>query len=389
MHVQTSIAERGTSRRVRPAHPLKVVHVVLSLNTGGLEWMLLRLLRHTDRSRFTPVVVALDEPGVLAPGLEKIGVPLTVIRRGPGLDPVATLRLARFFDQQEAAIVHTHNAAPHFYGAVAAKLARRRPRVVHTKHGRNLPDIKRKVLLNHFSATLTDRLVAVSDDAAKVVTDIERVPSGKVMTILNGVDTDEYRPGGDRLAARRALGVPEHGFHVGCVARLATVKDHGTLLSAFVKLREKRPDAHLTLIGDGPEKSKLLAQRDALGLGASVTFAGERSDVAPLLPAFDVFALSSVSEGISLTLLEAAAAGLPIVATNVGGNREVVVDGETGILVPPRDPARFADALDRVAIELDRSGFGAAGRERVKARFSVEEMARAYHDLYAELLAAR
>lgn len=372
-------------RTHRNGDPIKIVHVVLGLDVGGLERMLLRLLAHTDRARYAPVVCALDAPGVLAPELAALGVPLTLMRRRPGIDARLPWRLSAWLRREGARLVHTHNPSPHFYGALAAQLARG-PRVVHTKHGRNAPDVRRKVLLNRISAALSDRVVAVSQDTAVVALDIERVSPRKVVTILNGVDTREFRPGYDAAAARAWLGVPASGFHVGCVARLEPVKDHRTLLQAFARFRAVRPDAHLTLIGRGSEAAALEARAAEPDLRGAVTFAGERGDVAPLYAAFDVFALASRSEGISLTLLEAAAAGLPIVATRVGGNAEVVGEGSSGLLVPPADPVALADALAAVAARPDRAALGAAGRARVEQRFSAERMARAYDALYAEVL---
>jgi glycosyltransferase involved in cell wall biosynthesis len=239
------------------------------------------------------------------------------------------------------------------------------------------------------ASALSDRVVAVGEDTHAVAVGIERVDPKKVVTILNGIDLNEYSPGGDRQAARAALGAPSSGFHVGCVARLAAVKDHATLLEAFALFRAKRDDAHLTLVGDGDERRSLEAQAARLGIANAVTFAGERHKVAPLLHAFDVFALSSISEGISLTLLEAAAIELPIVATRVGGNGEIVADGESGYLVPSRDPAAFAHALGTVASSADRAALGSAGRARVVRRFSVEQMARSYRELYEEVLEIR
>lgn len=375
---------------VAPAGPIKVAYVVLALNMGGLERVVLRLVARLDRARFEPVVCALDEPGGLAPDLARLGVPLVVVHRNPGVDLGVAVRLASTLRREGVRVVHTHNAASHFYGSLAAHALRlgtgRRLPVVHTKHGRDEPGNPRRVLLNRFSSAICNRVVAVSDDAASVAIRIEHVSPRKVMTILNGVDTDEFRPRPEQAEARAALGAPEEGFHVGCVARLAAVKDHATLVEAFARFRAARPDAHLTLIGDGPERAALEARVEALGLAGAVTFAGERSDVAPLLPAFDVFALSSRSEGISLTLLEAAAAGLPIVATRVGGNQEVVVDGETGLLVPAANPAAFAAALSAVAGRADRTALGAAGRERVERLFSVQRMVRDYCQLYNEVL---
>ncbi len=371
--------------------PITIVHLVLTLDVGGLEEVVLRLLAHTDRTRFTPLVYALDAPGAMAWELDALGVPLRVFHRAPGIDLALPMRLARCLAREGVRLVHTHNVSPHFYGAVGASLVRagasRRagPRVIHTKHGRNLPHLPRRVLLNRFASSLTDRVVAVSDDAAEVALQVEHVPLNKVMTIRNGVDTARFCPG-DPRAARALLGLPEAGFHVGVVARLAPVKDHATLLEAFALLRRERGDAHLTLIGEGPERATLQARAEAPDLAGSVHFAGERRDIASALPAFDVFALSSTSEGISLTLLEAASAGLPIVATRVGGNPEVVIDGETGTLVPPRDPVAFAAALADLARRSDRAALGRAGRVRVERGFSVEGMAGAYQDLYAEVL---
>lgn len=372
--------------------PVKIVHVVLSLNVGGLERVVLELLAHVDRSRFSPVVCALDEPGVLAPRLARLGIPLRLLSREPGLDARLPLRLAQLLREEGARLIHTHNASPHLYGALAAQLARirwgerRRPRIIHTKHGRNDPGSLRKVLVNRIAASLTDRVVAVSEDSASVAVEVERVPRSKVVTIVNGVDTSVFTPSADPRPARERLGVPLDGFHIGCVARLSAVKDHATLVEAFARFRQERPDAHLTLAGDGPERRALEELCARLGVSSAVTFAGERSDIASLLRAFDVFALSSLSEGISLTLLEAAATGLPVVATDVGGNAEVVIQGASGLLVPPRDPERFAAALGEIARRADRTAMGARGRERVRQRFSVDRMARAYHDLYAEIL---
>ncbi|WP_437812806.1 glycosyltransferase family 4 protein [Sorangium sp. So ce1078] len=383
---------RGVGPRAAPGQPAKVAHVVLSLNVGGLERVVLRLLERTARDRFAPVVCALEEPGALADELARLDVPLVVLARRPGLDPGLPVRLAAWLRREEIRLVHTHNPGPHLYGAIAAGLARAAslpggggPRVVHTKHGRNYPKQKRKVLVNRLAAALTDRVVAVSDDARAVALEVERLDPAKVVTILNGVDTDVFRPG-DAGAARARLAVPGSGYHVGCVARLSPEKDHATLLAAFARLREVRPDAHLSLIGDGPLRPALEQQAARLGLGGAVTFTGTRGDVAELLPAFDVFALASLTEGISLTLIEAAAAGLPIVATRVGGNPEIVEEGETGLLVAPGAPETLAAALEAVAVREDRAAMGMRGRARVIERFGMDRMIRAYEDLYAEVL---
>ncbi|WP_437655689.1 glycosyltransferase family 4 protein [Sorangium sp. So ce1182] len=385
---------RGAGPRAAPARPVKVAHVVLSLNVGGLERVVLRLLERTSRDRFAPVVCALQEPGALAEELARLGVPLVVLSRKPGLDPGLPVRLAAWLRSEGIRLVHTHNPGPHLYGALAAGLARAAsfaggggggPRVIHTKHGRNYPKQKRKVLVNRLAAALTDRVVAVSDDTRAVALEVERVDPARVVTILNGVDPEVFRPG-DARAARARLGLPASGYHVGCVARLSPEKDHATLLTAFARLREVRPDAHLTVVGDGPVRPALEQQAARLGLGGAVLFTGTRGDVAELLPAFDVFVLASLTEGISLTLIEAASAGLPIVATRVGGNPEIVKEGETGLLVSPGSPEPLAAALEAIAVRDDRAELGMRGRARVIERFGIDRMVQAYEDLYDEVL---
>ncbi|WP_235880354.1 glycosyltransferase [Polyangium aurulentum] len=389
--VETKAATVSTKSSVRTPRA-RVAHVVLALRMGGLEQVVLRLIERLDRERFEPIVCALEEEGDLASHLKRLDVPIHLIPRSPGLDPSVAVRLASFLQRERVQIVHTHNPSPHLYGALAAAIARREgpdgralPRVVHTKHGRNYPGAPRKVLANRLASALSDKIVAVSEDAHRVALELEHVDAHRLVTIRNGVDTELFRPD-DPVRARRALGVPTEGLHIGCVARLSKEKDHATMLEAFAAVRARRPDAHLTLVGDGAERAALEAQRDRLGLAGAVTFAGQRDDIAAILPAFDMFALSSRTEGMSLTLLEAAAAGLPIVATRVGGNPEVVADGETGLLVPAGDPARFAEALLATAARPDLRAMGERARARVAERYDMGRTAAAYDALYAEVL---
>ena len=376
----------------RPAGPrprTRVAHVVLGLRAGGLERVVLDLVQGMDRTRFDPMVIALDEPGELAPCLARMDVPLRLLERGEGLDPAVIGKLAEVLGREGIDLVHTHNPRPHVHGALAALAARRvtgkRPRVVHTKHGRNYPDDLGRVLANRMASALSDRIVAVSDDARRVALEIERGNARRLVTIRNGVDTRAYKPG-DAERSRHAQGVPADVLHVGCVARLSAEKDHATLIQAFARVRTSHPGARLTLVGDGPERASLEALVKKFGLQGAVHFLGHRDDVASLLPGFDLFALASRTEGTSLTLLEAAAAGLPIVATRVGGNPEIVADGETGLLVHAGEPAAFADAISTMWARPDRTSMGTVGRALVEERYGMGKMISAYETLYAEVL---
>jgi sugar transferase (PEP-CTERM/EpsH1 system associated) len=358
---------------------IRVVHVVLSLEVGGLEMVVLNLVRLSDRSAFDHVVVCLHGRGGLAPRFEDLGVSVRALAAEDRWQFLR--RLVGAFRTLRPHVVHTHNPAPHLFGALAAKLTGV-PAVVHTKHGRNFPDVARLVFANRVASFLSDAVVAVSEDAARVARDVERVHASRVRVFPNGVDLarwpvrDPPRPAGPPRAV--------------CVARLDPVKDHASLFRAARLVRDAEPAFRLDVVGDGAERPRLEALVRELGLEGTVAFRGHRDDVEDALAGADVFVLASTTEGISLTLLEAMAAALPIVATDVGGNREVVVPGETGWLVPPRSPPALAEALLSAIRDRERErAFGAAGRRRVETLFDLRLTVRRYESLYREVLASK
>jgi sugar transferase (PEP-CTERM/EpsH1 system associated) len=363
---------------VVPSGRVRVVHLVSALNVGGLEMVVLNLARHCDRTRFDLRVLCLQERGALAPRLEELGVPVESLDC-PDLARGRTVaRLTRRLRQLRPHVVHTHNPNPHVFGSVAAWGAGVAV-LVHTKHGRNYPGQFRAVLLNRLATCLSSCIVPVSEDAARVARDVERVPPGKVLVIRNGIDL-----AGFPAASRPVTGPAARAIHV---ARLHPVKDQATLLRAARRVADAEPGFRLDIVGDGPARAELVALRDELALGGHVRFLGCRDDVAGLLSGADFFVLSSVTEGISLTLLEAMATGLPVVATDVGGNREVVASGRTGLLVPARSPDQLAAAMLQMVRSPERTRrMGAAARRRVEEEFDLRRVVARYERLYLSLL---
>jgi sugar transferase (PEP-CTERM/EpsH1 system associated) len=360
---------------------VRVVHLVSSLNIGGLEMVVLDLARLSDRARFDVRVVCLQEKGALAPRLEGLGVPVDSLDCPDLARGRTTVRLLRRLRQLRPHVIHTHNPNPHVFGSLAAWGARVAV-LVHTKHGRNYPDQFRAVLLNRLATCLSNCIVPVSDDAARVARDVERVPRGKVLVIRNGIDLARFP-----VVARPVAGATARAIHV---ARLHPVKDQATLLRAARRVVDAEPSFRLDVVGDGPARAELFALRDELGLGDHVRFLGFRDDVAGVLAAADFFVLTSVTEGISLTLLEAMATGLPVVATDVGGNREVVADGRTGLLVPARSHAALAEAILQLVRNPERTRrLGAAARRRVEEEFDLRRVVARYEQLYLSLLRQR
>jgi sugar transferase (PEP-CTERM/EpsH1 system associated) len=348
-----------------------VAHVTLSLDVGGQEKLLVEFARHIDTNRFALTFVALGGRGRLADRLEALGCRLIVLDEPPGLRPGMIWRLWRLFRRERFDVVHSHDDKPLLYAGLAAWLARV-PRRIHTHHHGPLPQIgRRQEKLVGWAARLVHPFVCVSHDAARHA-GLQGIAAAKLRVLWNGIDVERFAYRG-----------PQPGGTAVVVARLSPEKDIQTLLHAMRRVVDVAPSFRLDIAGDGPCREELVQLAGTLGLCEHVRFLGEVQDVPALLARARVFVLSSVSEGISLTILEAMASGLPVVATSVGGNPEVVEDGRTGQLVPPRDPAALASALLRTAGNPDEAQLlGRAARRRVEAHFDIRKMVAQYEALY-------
>lgn len=356
---------------------VRVLHVTQGLDVGGQEKLLVEFARHTDRGTFDLRFVVLGTRGSLTADIESSGWPVVELGQPSGLRPGLVARLARLFRRWRPDVVHTHDDRPLLYGTPAAWLARV-PRVVHTKHyGRIAQITARQARLSALAARLIDRYVCVSRDAARIAAE-QGVPAVRLCTVWNGIDVARFDYTG-----------PRPDGPVVAVARLSPEKDLATLLRALARAAGVAPTLRLEIAGDGsclPELRQLVTD---LGLSERVAFLGEVRDVPGLLARAALFVLPSLTEGISLTLLEAMSRGLPVVATRVGGNPEVVVEGETGLLVPARDPEALADAVLTLWHDPERGRrMGLAGRRRVEEHFEIRRAVARYEELYREVLAA-
>jgi len=367
--------------------PINLMHIALGLNIGGLERVIIDLLKGTDRGRYRPIVCCIHSRGALADEAEELGVPVILLNdaqanknRGKSLRKTAIVfKLTQLMNKEKISIVHTHNPLPHLYGSLAARFAGV-PVVVHTKHGRNYPANKKRVLLNRLLSCLTDEIVAVSRDAYDVSVNIENIGKRKVSTIINGIDVTKY-------AQVHKGQNNSDGVIIGHVARLSPEKDQLTLLKSFAIVAKRLENATLVIAGDGQMRQQLQTEAIQLGVADKISFLGFRNDIPELLQTFGLFVLSSIKEGTSLTILEAMAAGLPVVATNVGGNPEVVEHGHTGYIVPPKHPEKLADAIIEILSDKKKAKtMGANGRIIAQRNYSLERMCRAYEEIYWRLL---
>jgi len=367
---------------------MRVLHLVRSLGVGGLERVVVGLTDGLAAEGIECYLGCLLERGKWA---DRASVVDTWVGGLTARGRLGVVRdLSRYVKGNGVQLIHSHNPEPHLIGAAASLLSR--TPLVHTKHGRNYPDDPRRVWLNRQLARVTRRVVAVSEDAAKVAREIEMIPAAKVVVIRNGIavaDGVSAAEGGSG-DSRNELGIAEDAFVVGSVGRFSPEKNYGLLVRAFRRffesvLRDVRLPV-LLLVGDGPERPALEKLVAELGLENSVLMPGTRDDVQPCLAAMDVFCLSSTTEGTSITLLEAGAAGLPAIVTAVGGNGEVVSDGNTGIVVPSGGEEAMAHGLERIFRERERrEKLGTNARKRIAEKYSLDMMVAGYMGIYSEV----
>lgn len=365
---------------------LRLTQVVLSLGAGGTERLVIELCKALE-----PVadlqVLCLDELGQWAEELEDVGVRVTKLGREPGFDRKLIGKVAHQLKAHGSDIVHCHHYTPFIYGALGS-LCSTRARVVYTEHGRlsEAPWTVKRKLANALFGRLPGRFFAVSENLREHMVD-GGMPAHKVGVIYNGITPGPIASDGVRTAARKSMGVGPDAFVLGTVARLDPVKDLPTLLEGFLKLRcwarGTALDPWLVVVGDGVERTKLEAMAEDKALTDRVVFLGHRNDARALIAGFDVYVNCSITEGVSVTILEAMAAGVPLVVTGVGGTPEVVAHELTGLVVPARDPDALSASCQRVVQDKTFAAtITQAARARLEERFATHTMLESYLKVY-------
>jgi len=365
-----------------------ICQLLHSLTVGGAEVLAAALARRLGQ-RYRFVFACLDHLGTLGEELRGEGFAVEVLDRRPGIDLNCMRRLRRFWQRERVDLVHAHQYTPFFY-ALAARGLGGRPPVLFTEHGRWFPDYPRRkrILFNRLMLRRTDRVVAVGHAVRRALVANEGIADRRIEVIYNGVDGSAFDgPVEDRAALRERLGFDPKQFVVVQVARLDHLKDHATAIRTIERVAAQRSDARLVLVGEGPEREKIEAEIRSRRVEPYARLLGLRSDVADLLRASDLFLLTSISEGIPVTLIEAMAAALPIVSTDVGGVGEVVEHDKTGLLAPSGDDGALAEAVLRLAESAKlRCQMGQCGRERARTVFSEMQMHAAYQAVYEGML---
>lgn len=369
-----------------------IVHLTYILDFGGLETLIVESINRMPVDQYRHAIVCLTRFTDFRHRITRPGVEVIALDKQPGIGLGTHVKLWRLLRQMKPTILHTYNLATAEYAFTAAMAGV--PVRVHAEHGRDAGDPEgknpRHQLLRRLLLPFIDSYVAVSADLEQWLKRDVRIPEAKVLFIDNGVDTTRFCPAAGNEAAGAPFDIPAGSFVIGTVGRIQDVKDHASLVQAFIALRallpQQRDRLRLVIVGAGPLLPKLQQQVDAAGIGHTVLLAGGRNDIADVMKAFSVFAMSSIAEGMPVTLLEAMSSGLPVVSTRVGGIPDVVIDHETGALVPAGDPAAMAAALAVYAQDdsLVRR-HGATARDRIVKKYSIDAMLASYTALYDRL----
>lgn len=386
MSWQENAAAAERSRGMLPV----LAYVVNSLNAGGTEKLAFEMSL-AFAAEFGVHVFCLDEPGRWAVELRDRGVAVHCLWRQPGFDTRMASRLASALRACGARIVHAHQCTPWLYAALS-RLRYPTPRLLLEEHGRFFPEPDnrvRRAVNRALIRRLTHRFVAVSDDVRNRLRRYEGLDGVDIDVIYNGVAPSTPLTVLERAALRQELGFGTDSFVVGTVGRFDPIKNLPMLGRALAIACERNPRVRGLLIGDGPDLGVMRALVEQLGLGSRVSFTGFRGDAHTLAKCMDLFVLSSFSEGISVALLEAISAGVPVAVTAVGGNPEVVVSEETGWVVPSNATEVLAAAILEAADSPARcDDLARAGRRRLEERFTFDRMIASYRRLYCAMISS-
>ncbi|NOY53155.1 MAG: glycosyltransferase [Deltaproteobacteria bacterium] len=363
---------------------LRVLFVVLSMGVGGAEKLVYDIIQGLPQKNITPTVCCLDMIGPLGDKLVTQGIRVYYLKRKRGIDWGLVKRLNRIIVREKIDVVHAHQYTPYFY-AVLSSLMGKKIRLIFTEHGRLYPDRRRikRYLFNPLLAGMTDHIVSISESTKKAMVMYDNFPAQKIEVIFNGVHFDDSKTNIVPSTKRRLLQLDNTSRVMGTAARLDEIKNIPMLLHVFKRVLAQMPQTYLLIAGKGPKEKELKDLSKHLGVEDRVVFLGLRYDLPEIYPLFDVFLLTSFTEGISITLLESMAAGVPSVVTAVGGNPEVVIDGKTGYLVPTGEEQTMATkVLELLRSPEKQKTMGANAAERASKDFSFQKMLSRYLQLY-------
>ena len=362
----------------------KIMHITYDMRIGGTEMVIKNLIDGADKSQFDMSVLCIESPlGPFAEDLIKDGIKFHELNRQPGFDKSLIKNIRKIIKQNNIDIIHCHQYTPWVYGVIAAMFTR--SKVIFTEHGRFYPDSstwKRK-LINPVLNCFTDQVTAISKATKQALVEFENIPAKDIEVIYNGIapltfDAEKVE------ALRKSLNIPDNHTVLGTVARFDPIKNHTMMLKAFAKVLNQQPNCTLLIVGDGEERANIENCITELGIKNNVILAGYEPKPAEHIALMDIFLLSSLSEGTSMTLLEAMSIGKPCVVTDAGGNPEVIQHQYNGLVTQNNDINAFFNGIQRLLNKALQETMQENAIETFNNKFSAIKMINTFHNLYKQ-----
>lgn len=369
-----------------PIEDIRIAHIISALGKGGMEFAVSRLALEQKKMGYAVHVICIRELGPTADMLKSEGVPVHLCPFQSRVAPRSLFRLRSLLCELKVNVAQTHNYRPNVSGAIAAKMARI-PVIISSLRTVNRWDTYRQFLMDRFICLLRDAIVCVSQEVKdRYIEKIKWCPD-KLFVIHNGIDPSILKKREKAEYLYSEYGLKREDRHIVCIARLVKIKDHSTLFKAHKEIVRQKDNVKLLLLGDGPLKGELEEEAKNLGLTDYVRFLGHRENIADWLTIAELSILSTHVEGFSSTVLESMGAGVPVIATNVGGNPEAIEDGVSGFLTPPGDAGAIAEKALLILDNPDMGKeIGEKARRRIADSFTIEVTAKKTIDLYKTIL---
>jgi glycosyltransferase involved in cell wall biosynthesis len=365
---------------------IKLMHITHDLAIGGLQKVVVNICKTIDMSIFDVSVLCLRGMGEFVDDIEILGIKVFQIPHVNGkTDYFSFIKVAKILNKEKIEVIHTHNTQPFIDGTLGSLFSGVKT-IIHTDHARIFPDKMRYMIAERLMSYFAYKVVGVSDHTSLNLIKYEKISSKKIITIENGIDESCFNIEIDKQEIKKKLGISIDGPVLGLCVRLEEQKGITYLLQAMPQIIKVKPNVSLIIVGDGKLKTELENEAVQLGIKEHVLFLGSRLDVPIILRLFDIYVLPSLWEGLPMVLLEAMAAGCPVVASDVGGVSKAITNAENGLLVFPGDPQQLADGIIKLLSDSKvRKMYGEKGIEKFKANFSAAKMTERYEKLYQRI----
>jgi len=369
---------------------MKILHLIDTFGVGGMENVLTNLINKMNMSNYHHFICCYNADDNLIQRLSRTDTDITILNKRKGNDLTIPFKIAKICNRKQIDIIHARGWTMYAEGLLASKISPSVKKFIYGFHGKTFEDVlkkkRRRIFMQWLLAKFTDQIVTLTEEMRDDYASSFHINKKKITIINNGIDIQKFSKKIDKSKIRNKFGISPEEIVLGCVARLDPVKDLISLLKGYKIAQKCKPNISLIIVGNGPCMEQIKKYANKFKFKNKIVFTGMRNDIPKLLKLMDIYVQTSLYEGMSNTILEAMAAGLPVIATSVGGNNEIVINKKTGILIPPKNLEALSKAIICLYVDPEkRKEYGKHGHLRVKHSFSMEKMVTSYQDLYDNL----